>query len=244
MSLGYSRMYPARRARLLAALTLLALALLAGCARIGGPSAPIAHQPTATPAPISPPVWHQATLPDGFTPPGGPEGRNDGFAVSPADGQSAWACAPVAASPGSFTIWATHDTAATWRQVATLVPQAAETPRSCLLVADQNDPHALMAGFRWVASASGSPRWVSYLSSDDGASWQPLPGELRPGSLATSNGVRYAVVYDISRINDYGSIAAISSAGGALNVRLTSFQPLVPNVFILSLWAHPPDPVL
>ncbi|HEY7983583.1 MAG TPA: zf-HC2 domain-containing protein, partial [Ktedonobacterales bacterium] len=160
---------PTRLTALGAIAAVLVIAILAAAlfARFRSPTQPVTPRPTPT-ATVAPLTWRQATLPSGYALPG-PSGHDNGFAISPADGTTAWACAPIAASPGSFTFWATHDTAATWQQVSTLTPHAPATPQRCLLLADQYDPHTLVAVLSWgPMQTSPSPQSVSYLSPDGG----------------------------------------------------------------------------
>jgi hypothetical protein len=233
---------PTRLTALGAIAAVLVLAILAAAlfTHFRGP-APVTPRPTPT-ATVPPLTWRQATLPSGYALPG-LNAPDNGFAVSPADGQRAWACAPIANQPGAFTLWATRDGATTWQQVSTLTAQAPETPQRCILTTDQYDSHTLVAELSW-GSFQIAPRWVSLLSTDDGATWQALPGQLGVDALATNNGTRYAVVHDSTNDSDHGRLVTITSAGGALSLHPTGLPALAANTYIFHLWMRPPDPVM
>jgi hypothetical protein len=227
----------ARRASALIALA--ALALLAGCAMpFGSHPAPASHQGTATPAPLT---WRQATLPEGFTPPG-PANHFSGFDISPADGHIAWACAPNASAPGTFTLWVTHDAATTWQQVSTVTAQTAEAPQWCTLVADEYDPRTLVAYLG--AGFQITPQFVSQLSTDGGAHWLSLPSHWHVGSTWTNNGVIYAAANDLSNPIDAGKLVTITTAGGTPSIHATNYRQASAQSFIWGLWMHPPDPTI
>jgi hypothetical protein len=221
-------------------IALAALALLAGCAQSGGARPAAAnHQATATPTPLT---WRQAALPEGYTPPG-PANHFSGFDISPADGRTAWACAPNASTPGRFTLWATHDAAMTWRQVGTLAAQTPEAPQWCTLGADEYDPRTLVAQLGWGVFQI-TPHYVSLLSADGGAHWWQLPSQVNVGTTATTNGLIYAVANDLSNPSDYGKVVTITTSGGTPSIRATNYRQASAQSFIRGLWMHPPDPAI
>lgn len=178
---------------------IIGLLALAGCGATGRatPSAAHATAPTTTATGQPRPTvtagqaltWRQVMLPSGVDLTSGA-----GYAVSPVDGNIAWLCAPVSAS--DFAFWATSDTGSSWRQVSALAPATAQPSHSCTLVADQADTRTLVAVFSWGAGADGSLRSMSYVSTDGGAHWRPLPGDIQTMEVATAGTTTYAILDD------------------------------------------------
>src|SRR5579859_6175152 len=176
---------------------IIALLALAGCGATGR-AAPSAAHATATatagqPRPAASPgqtlAWRQVALPAGVDLTSGAS-----YAASPVDGNAAWLCAPASAS--DFAFWVTSDAGSSWRQVSTLAPATAQPSRSCTLVADQADPRTLVAVFSWGSGADGSLRSMSYVSTDGGAHWRPLPGDIQTMEVATAGATTYAILID------------------------------------------------
>ena len=136
-------------------------------------------------------AWRRAELP-----PGASSQSGAGFAVSPLDGQTAWACVP--AVNGSFAIWVTRDAAVTWSALGTVAPAATPEPITvCTLVPDQLDPRTLAADFDWGSGEAGTLRTMSYVSNDGGAHWQRVPGDIGVGEIGSiGGGTTYAVLAD------------------------------------------------
>jgi hypothetical protein len=195
-------------------------------------------------------TWRQATLPNGFVLPVPNGNQDDAFAISPADGQRAWACMPDPGQPGAIAVWATHDAAKTWRQVSALAPQLPAPPQWCELMPDQYDAHTLITALgRDPCRTCGlQPYMMSWLSTDDGATWQALPGESGLFEEATNNGTIYALVGDPTKVQAF-QLATITRDGGTLSVHPTGSPAGDPGEIDhislpTSLWMHPPDQVL
>jgi hypothetical protein len=149
----------------------------------------------ARPSPTAPEgtklAWRQVPLPAGAD-----LQYDGGFAASPVDGRDAWVCAP--ASANGFTIWATQDAGASWQHAGTFAPATLEPARSCTLVADEVDPRSLVAVFSWGAGADGTLRAISYVSTDGGAQWRRLQGEVQTMEIGSVGGKTYAILADTS----------------------------------------------
>lgn len=160
---------------------------LAGCGvvstSVGRKSAPVSATPTATPAL----AWHQAALPSGFDP------QHWGLAKSPVDGHDLWLCAP--AQRDDFTIWASHDAAATWAPVGSIIVTTSEQGM-CTLVADQGSASALVAVVTWGSGEAGTLRSTSLISSDSGAHWRTLAGEMQLMEVGSEAATTYAILHD------------------------------------------------
>ncbi len=182
-SIGQRRPLIGRRPAALAILVTLALA---GCGRT--PHATARPSPTATQ--VTRLAWRQVALPAGG------DLQHDGFAISPVDGRDAWVCAP--ASVNTFTMWTTQDAGTSWRQLATLSPATPEPVRWCTLVADEGDPRSVVAGFNWGSGEAGTLRSISYVSTDGGTQWRPLPGEVQTIEIGSVGGKTFAILNDTS----------------------------------------------
>lgn len=195
---------------------------------------------TVTPWPAL--AWQTVTLPPSIElasfahQPGGAQ-----FAISPADGHDAWLCAS-STTPGSFAIWATTDAGVTWRQVGTLAPST-PMPPSCALQPDDLDPAMLAAVISWGAGADGTLRAASWLSSNGGATWHALPGEVQSQAISSRNGVTYAILNDTSAglIARPGQSIAIST-DGLRTWRRVRPSGITPGDIIFQLWVSPTTP--
>jgi hypothetical protein len=158
-----------------------------GAGRRTKPLATATSSATATVAPIStvaptnpiqgaPLSWRTTIAPVSI--PAGNGSSGVVFDVAPSDPATAYICAAQGPSNASgynvsthFAIWATHSTAHSWEQVATL---ASPTPAAfCALTVETNDP--LRLNVQIVGDPlSPSHGAVSFLSDDGGRTWRAL----------------------------------------------------------------------
>jgi photosystem II stability/assembly factor-like uncharacterized protein len=183
-----------------------------------------ASQATATPTPRPQPTpfvtgslaWHAVTLPSGFD---AAHNNRDVMAVSPADGNTAYACfGPYVGPSAPPQLWLTHDGAATWRQVITL--PGPPVAGSCTLTLDALDPQIAV----YLVTSTGDTGLPdhAYITRDGGVTWDAQPGPPAPviGALATAHGTTYALR---SAVSSQGSSAALYvSSDGMRTWRLIS----------------------
>jgi hypothetical protein len=208
--------------------------LVAGCGRtttLAGTSGPHATaMPTSTSQPHATATLTSAILPGaplswtaGNLPPFSPFiwGEMVGhsllwsFYIDPGDGNIAYTCAPSASSPVGMAIWATHDRAQKWSQLAPL-PSGTRQLDACMIVPDAADPSIVVVAVSWVRLKDlfqePPPVLISDVAQlvtfDGGAHWQPLhgPQPFLLQWLATYHGTTLAMLE-----NDSGSIHLWSS---------------------------------
>ncbi|HEV7129266.1 MAG TPA: hypothetical protein VGN32_17670 [Ktedonobacterales bacterium] len=160
-----------------------------------------------------------------------------GFAVSPVDGQDAWVCAPTSA--GGFTVWATQNAAATWQQMGTLAPVTPEPVDTCGLLADQNDPRALVAEFVWGSGEAGTLRSMTLASSDAGAHWHRLPGTVQTMEIGTQAGITYAILMDTSATPNQQMPGVAISTDDLRSWHLARPPGLAPHDSFFQFWLVP-----
>ncbi|HEY7833165.1 MAG TPA: hypothetical protein VIG30_06320, partial [Ktedonobacterales bacterium] len=166
---------------------LIAAALLLAACGGAGAASPASRRGARTASPTPTITWRTVTPPPGIELAHGEVPGNAMLAISPVDGHDAWFCVSTATA-STFAIWATTDAGTSWRQVGTLVAVTPEAP-SCNLRPDDLDPRTLIAGMGWGCGECGTLAGASYLSSDGGATWHRVPGEMGVGETATSNGI-------------------------------------------------------
>lgn len=156
--------------------------LVAGCGvgAQGMSTAQTSVSPTVKPAL----TWQKRALPPNAV----------GWDISPATGRDGWACMP--APGGGFTVLATHDAAVTWTQAGSFIPPTPEATTSCRLLADQGVSNALAAVISWGSGEAGTLRSISLISTDGGAHWRKLAGEIVVGEMETVAGTTFAILYD------------------------------------------------
>ena len=172
---------------------LAALVVLAGCGTAAsGPARGRGGQATATATlQLS---WRHVQLPAQVT----SQSRalsGFGFAISPVDGRDAWLCVRTRAN--SPEIWATRDAGETWIDMGALPPVTSEQGKVCVLVADESDPRALAAAVS-LQSETGAPRYATLVSTDGGAHWSRIPGDMRLLEMGSQGAITYAVPSDDS----------------------------------------------
>jgi hypothetical protein len=181
-----------RRSRHLHALCslscLLFVAVLAGCGTSSGPIGTMRSTATvvaAPPARMAGSAWERISLP-------APSDQLHGFAVSPRDPATLFACTatlpppappapsgpPPAAMPQPFALWRSTDAGAHWARYAPLDAQGTD----CAFSIAPDDPRRVTV--QVSRFAPGDPLCsgdTAYLSTDGGASWRQLP----PHALAS-----------------------------------------------------------
>lgn len=189
-----------RRASALALLLMLLLMLLGVAACSTQASAPkgalhatatATTVPTATTAPTATPVpslaFRTVPLPSGFSM------QTGSIAVSPVDGQVAWAC--VSLGSNAFTLWMTTSAGATWEAAGAFHPITPEPTNGCGLTANQRDPQSAVFTAWWghdgEASDLGS---MSFYTRDRGQHWAQLPGWLAVRAVETDGAATYALI--------------------------------------------------
>lgn len=167
--------------------------LLASCGvsspGAGRASARGAATAAATPSSTPTLAWRQVTFPSGFDP------QHWGLAESPGDGRDLWLCAP--AQGDDFTIWASRDAAVTWAPVGRIIVATPE-PGACTLVADQGSASALAAVITWGSGEADTLRSISQMSTDGGAHWHAVQGEVAVGEVGSVTGRTYALLRDMA----------------------------------------------
>jgi hypothetical protein len=164
-------------------LLLLLLMALAGCSH--APASVVGA--TRTPTTVPTLAWQFVTLPNGA-----PVAGANGFAVSPVHGTIVWACLP--GNGASYTIWQSHDAAASWMQIHVVAPVTPLPVTGCQVIADQSDVDALALVFTWGAGADGTLGSVSFYSDNGGAQWQQLTSGLQITEVATLGQMTYAIL--------------------------------------------------
>lgn len=186
-----------------AGVIIIALVLVAGCGISTSHGASASTTKYATPIATPALVWQKRLLPPNAA----------GWAISPVNGRDVWACAPDQGD--NFTIWASHDAAATWAKVGHLAPATPQPTTACSLVADQHATKMLIAVISWGAGANDTLRAISLLSTDGGVTWRKMPSEAVVSDLATIAGKTYAILYDTSAPTiDESSVQLVVSADG------------------------------
>jgi hypothetical protein len=193
-----------------------ALLLVAGFGQVlhlltagrGTPSA--ARTPTATTGPISALRWQPATFPAGFdaaqTPsPSAPTGgviRT--IAVSPATGDTAYACAPPQPGQGPHPlVWVTQDRAAHWTRL-TDVPSEGPVD-TCAIEADAHDTSAAVAILVRRQDAHEEV-WATF---NGGHTWQRLPTAPHlMDQLTTIGATSYALRMEANRPEAHVMVSA------------------------------------
>lgn len=217
---------------------LIAAALLLAACGGAGAASPASRRGARTASPTPTITWRTVTPPPGIELAHGEVPGNAMLAISPVDGHDAWFCVSTATA-STFAIWATTDAGTSWRQVGTLVAVTPEAP-SCNLRPDDLDPRTLIAGMGWGCGECGTLAGASYLSSDGGATWHRVPGEMGVGETATSNGITYALLSDTS--GGYGGSPSPSmafSTDGLRTWRLSGPYGLAPHDGFFTFWRNP-----
>lgn len=145
-----------------------------------------APTPMATATPVPHLAFRPVALPPGFDP------RLGSVAVSPLDGDDAWAC--LRSGNGSFQIWATTDEGSMWHAAGLVHPTTPEQPGSCGMVADRHDTKAAVFAVGWGSGEAGDLAGMSFYTRDGGAHWQQLPGWMGISSVYTDAGTAYALI--------------------------------------------------
>lgn len=174
------------------ALIITSLLLVAGCGISTSHGADPSTAKHTTPTAMPTLVWQKRLLPPNAA----------GWAISPVNGRDVWACVPD--QGGNFTIWASHDAAATWAKVGHFAPATPEPTTECSLVADQHATNMLIAVISWGAGANNTLRAISLLSTDSGVTWRKLGGEVVVSDEATVADTTYAILYDTNALPTMG----------------------------------------
>ncbi len=134
--------------------------------------APVSTIAPTTPIKGTPLTWQTYAAPAAAVPPHGNASPDDAFAFAPSDARTAYVCAPLNAGGANLMgIWATHDGAHSWKQVANLPISSPHV--GCVITVDALDPLRLNVLVE-DASQQGSPTSRSYLSEDGGMTWRAL----------------------------------------------------------------------
>jgi hypothetical protein len=211
----------------------LAVLLLASCGvsspGTGHVSARGAATATATPTSAPALPWRRVSFPSGFDP------QHWGLDQSPVDGRNLWLCAP--AQGDAFTIWASRDAAVTWAPVGHITAATPE-PGSCRLIVGQGSATSLAAVITWGSGEAGTLRSISEMSTDGGADWHALPGDMGLQELGTVTGKTYALLHDTANAAALPSGLVVSMDG------LRTWQAINPpglpsNDSIFQFWLGP-----
>lgn len=166
----------------LVALTLTLLSMAACGVRTGVPAA--STHATTTPMPRL--AFRSVALPAGVDP------RLGSVAVSPVDGEDAWAC--LGSGNGAFQIWATTDEGSTWHAAGLLHPKTPEQPWSCQMLADQHDTKAAVFVVMWGTVQLCNQAGMSFYTRDGGQHWQQLPDWTSITWVDTDGPTSYALI--------------------------------------------------
>lgn len=217
-------------------LALLAVALLAGCSN-GSTSRghPITAHATApvqvvAAAKLS---WQQVSLPAGIT-----LGTSVDLAISPDQDGLAWVCAPQGAS--KFAFWQTTDTGATWHQTGTLtLPPTPYPVGGCRLVPDTGSDHTLMAVFMYGTGEGGTLGGITFISTDDGATWRGLAAMGLAPVFATAGNTTFAVFVQGDQQTTSAQPRLAASSDGFHTLRTITLPGALSSTAIYALWGAP-----
>jgi hypothetical protein len=192
-----------------ALIVLIITLLVAGCGITTSRDKVSAVRPAS---PIATPslAWQKRSLPD----------SNAAWTISPIDGQHEWACAPIPGTFSGFTVWESQDGAVTWSKVGGFSPKTPEAPTSCGLNADQRSLSTLVAEVSWGAGADNTLRSLSLISTDSGATWRQLPGDVAISNESTIGDKIFAILDDTAHNMSEGTIQLVVSADGMRTWRL------------------------
>lgn len=173
-----------------------------------GPLATSTPTPTVAPvstlAPTTPVrgaqlTWRTYAAPAAAMPPPGNGSPDDAFAFAPSDARTAYMCAPLNTGGANLLgIWATHDGAHSWKQVASL-PNSYQFA-SCIITVDALNPlrlNVLLPLYTPVSdqgSTSIKATGGSYLSEDGGVTWRALGDGVSLYWLVTRGQTSVAVI--------------------------------------------------
>ena len=209
------------------------LVLLAGCGASAASSPTRQPGVSASATPVGPVLgWQQVKLPQQVT-----AERITGFAASPVNGQNAWLC--VQPSATSLEIWATRDTSVTWSDMGTLPRVTSEQGQSCELVADASNASALAAIVSWGSGEAGTLRSATLISTDGGAHWSRVSGDMQLLAMASQAATTYAVLHDTTSPLSSQPISLVASTDGLHTWRSISPSGLADGDSIFAFWLRP-----